>query len=89
MGKENVHLSVLGKHQAFIWKYPYSKAPYGIRVDFVTTRAIFIPTNKNLASEIAPHISSALRYLGVLFDISILSSIHKLVNADFAGTLDS
>ena len=40
---------------------------------------------KELADEIAPHISSALRDLSVIFDKFILSSNPKLVGADPAG----
>ena len=44
---------------------------------------------KNIAAEIAPHISYALRGLGVIFEYYILSSSKKLADADPAGTLDS
>ena len=43
---------------------------------------------KNLAAKIAPHIYSALRDLGVIFDKYILSIIPILVGADRAGTAD-
>ena len=46
-------------------------------------------TNKNISAEIAPHVSSALRYLGVIFDEYILSSSTKFAGADPEGTLDS
>ena len=36
-----------------------------------------------------PHISSVLRYLGVIFDKHILSSSTKLVDADPTGTSNS
>ena len=44
---------------------------------------------KKLATKIAPHISSALRYLGVIFDEYILSGSSILAGADRAGTADS
>ena len=44
---------------------------------------------KYIAAKIAPHIYSALRDLGVIFENIYLSSIPKLVYADPAGTLDS
>ena len=44
---------------------------------------------KNIAAEIAPHISSALRDLGVIFEKSLLSSSTKLVDAYPEGALDS
>ena len=44
---------------------------------------------KHLAAEIAPHISSALRDLSVIFDKSILSNSTKLVDTYHADTLDS
>ena len=47
-----------------------------------------VPTNKNIVAEIAPHISSALRDLGVVFEKYILSSCPKLADADPVGTLD-
>ena len=48
-----------------------------------------VPTNKNIADKIAPPISYALRYLGVIFEKCILSICHKLADADPSGTLDS
>ena len=45
------------------------------------------PTKK-LAAKIAPHISSALRYLGVIFDEYILSRRPILAGAECAGTAD-
>ena len=48
-----------------------------------------VPTNKNVASEIAPHISSAFRDLGVIIEKYILSSSTKLVDAHPVGTLES
>ena len=48
-----------------------------------------VPTNKNLAAEIAPHISSALIDLSMFFYQSMLSISYKLVDANPAGTLDS
>ena len=47
-----------------------------------------VPTNKNLAAEISPRISSALTDIGVIFDKYILSNIPKLVDSDPVGTLD-
>ena len=44
---------------------------------------------KNIASDNAPHIYSALRDLRVIFEIYTLSSGPKLVDTDLAGTLDS
>ena len=44
---------------------------------------------KTLDAKIALHISSALRYLGVIFDKSVLSGSLILVGADFAGTEES
>ena len=44
---------------------------------------------KNLAANIAPHISSALRDLGVIYDKSILYRSTILAGADCAGTSDS
>ena len=44
---------------------------------------------KNIAAKISPHISSALRYLSVVFDKYILSSSTKLVGVDRTGTADS
>ena len=55
----------------------------------VTTKSISVPTNKNNTAEIAPHISSALRDLGVMFEIYILCTGPKLVGADSAFDLDS
>ena len=43
---------------------------------------------KNIAANIAPHIPSAFRDLGVIFDKSILYIIPKLVGADRAVTED-
>ena len=43
----------------------------------------------NLASEIAPHVYSDLRDLGVIFDKCILSGSPKLSGAERAGTADS
>ena len=43
---------------------------------------------KNLAAKIAPHISCALRDLGVIFDKSILSRGPALSGADRVGTSD-
>ena len=44
---------------------------------------------KNIADKIAPHISSALRDLGVIFDEYILYINPKLAGSDSAGTEDS
>ena len=66
----------------FICKYPYSKAPAGQRVEFGTTKGTSILINRNLAAEIAPHIYSALRDLGVFFEKYILYSSTKLVDED-------
>ena len=44
---------------------------------------------KNIAAKIAPHISSALRYLGVIFDKSILSRSPILAGVDREGAADS
>ena len=44
---------------------------------------------KKYSAEIAPHVSSALRDLGVVFDIYILSISDKLAGTDPTGTLDS
>ena len=41
---------------------------------------------KIIAAKIAPHISSALRDLGVIFDKSVLSRSTILAGADHAGT---
>ena len=46
-----------------------------------------VPTNKNIASEIAPHISYTLRDLDVIFEKYILSSSPKLVYEYPSGTL--
>ena len=48
-----------------------------------------VSTNKNIAAEIAPHISSALRYLSVIFEKYIPSSSTKLADVDPAGNLNS
>ena len=48
-----------------------------------------VPANKNLASQIMPCVSSALRDLDVFFEIFIWSSNHKLADAEPAGTFDS
>ena len=48
-----------------------------------------VPTYKNISAKIAPHISSALRDIGVIFDKSILSIITILAGADHTGTTDS
>ena len=44
---------------------------------------------KNLAAKIAPHISSALRDLDLIFDKSILSRGPVLSSSDRAGTVYS
>ena len=44
---------------------------------------------KTLPADIAPHIYSSLRDLGVIFDKSILSIIPKLDCADPEGTADA
>ena len=44
---------------------------------------------KNLAAKVAPHISSAWRDLGVIFDKSILSRSPMLKGADRAGIVYS
>ena len=43
-----------------------------------------VPTNKNLAAEIVPHISSALRDLCVIFDKYILYRRTILAGEDFS-----
>ena len=48
-----------------------------------------VTTNKNLAAEIAPHVSSSLRDLGVIFERYIISSSPKLADVDPEGKLDS
>ena len=44
---------------------------------------------KNIAAKIESHISSALRYLGAIFDKCILSRSPILESADREGTADS
>ena len=44
---------------------------------------------KKLSVRIVPNISSALRYLGVIFDRYILSRGYTLAGADCAGDVDS
>ena len=44
-----------------------------------------VPSNKNLAANIAPRLFSALRDQGVIFDKFILSRSTILVSADLAG----
>ena len=53
------------------------------------TNIFLYQQTKNIAAEIVPHISSALRYLGVIFEIYILSISTKLVDAEPVGNLDS
>ena len=48
-----------------------------------------VSTNKNIAAEIEPHISSALRDLVVIFEKYISSSSTKLADVDPAGNLNS
>ena len=48
-----------------------------------------VPTYKNLADKIAPHIYSSLRDLGVIFDKFILSRSTILAGADREGTAES
>ena len=50
---------------------------------------MYVPTNKNIAAEISPPTSSALRDLSVIFDKSILSINPKFVDAYPARNLDS
>ena len=50
--------------------------------------SLYQPIKKHSA-EIVPHAYSALRYLGVIFGKSILSSGNKLAGTYTAGTLDS
>ena len=54
--------------KALICTNIYSKAPLGQIVEFGTIKSMSVPTNKNIAAEIVPHISSALRDLGVIFE---------------------
>ena len=49
---------------------------------------LYQPTKK-IDANIAPHISSALKDLGVIFDKSILSRSPILAGADRAGNSDS
>ena len=76
-------------NKSSIWTSPYIKASDGKIFYFGTTKAMFVPTNRNLVADILPHISSALRYLSVNFEKYVLFSSPKLVYIDPAGTLDS
>ena len=44
-----------------------------------------VPSNKNIAANIAPRLFSALRDQGVIFDKFILSRSTILASADLAG----
>ena len=79
--------SVLDLHQDLHLDISIYKAPAGQIVEFRTTKDTSVPTNKNLAAEIVPHISSALRDISMIFDKSILFGSPKLVYVDPAGTL--
>ena len=89
MGKKNVYFPYWVYTKPFIWKFPYRKGASGKRFESGTTKSTSVPTNKNIASKIPTHISSVLRYLGVIFDKSILSGSPKLAGADHVGTRDS
>ena len=65
--------------KTFICTAPYIMAPSGQRVEFRSTKSMSVPTNKNLAAEIVPHI--------YIFDQYILSSSPKCFDVDHAGTL--
>ena len=83
-GKTKLPYWVYTKH--FICKYLYIEAADGQTVSFVTTKVTAVTTNKIISSKIAPHISYALRDLGVIFDKYILSRSTILAGVDRAGT---
>ena len=76
-------------YQALNLDTPIQKRKNEHIAEFGTTKATSVPTNRNLAAEIVPHIFSALRDLGVTSDKSISSSSHKLAYKNPPGTEDS
>ena len=59
-------MSVFCLYQALCMNIPIYQGTSGKIVGFGNTKATFVPTNKNLASEIVPNISSAQRDLDAI-----------------------
>ena len=87
VGKMNICFVRIGSIPSTSSGNPHIVA--GQRVEFGTTKDTSVQTNKNLAAEIVPHISSALIDLGVIFDKYFLSGCTKLADSDPVGNLDS
>ena len=67
VGKNNFFCPYWIYTKTFIWNATYIKVPAGQRFESGTTKATSVPNNKNVAAEVAPHMSSALRDLSVIF----------------------
>ena len=80
--KELIFCWYLVYTNTFISTAQYIKAPAGKIVEFVTTKSTSVPTNKNLADDIVPHIYSALRDLVFILEEYILSSGPILADID-------
>ena len=90
VGKKNVHFFRIG----YIPRPSYGNPPIerqsmDKQFDLEPTKLWLYQLTKKLAADIAPHISSALRDLGLFFDRSILYRSPILVDSDCGGTADS
>ena len=87
VGKNNAHFVRIGyTPRPSCVNLPISRHQLEKGLNLELPKLRLYQLTKNLAAEIAPHISSAFRDLGVIFEKSILSSCTKLVDADPEGS---
>ena len=87
VGKRNVHFFRIRSIPSTLSGNPLiSRQHLGKQFNLEPPKLQLYQLTKNPDANIAPHIYSALRDLGVIFDKSILSRSHILACADHAGT---
>ena len=69
VGKRTYRLSLLGLHQALNMDISIYQGTSWKKFEFGTTKATFVTTNKNIAPDIAPHISSVLIDLSMILQL--------------------